>query len=357
MSDRAPYSGIGLALLCGVFLLFMALRGCDGGRPRPADLVEEDAGERARLSRRRMLDRRERALAAAVDTYQPADARLDDLADFAAVLERLEALRRPRARRRGASTPQAAPAAGVPRPATAQAGAEEPGGSVALVVGFMGTGDGMTRRQTAAVLALLQELGAGEAHHGDSKGADVQFHGLCLALGLATVLHPPEDEANRGRCQAQRTEPALPYRERNHRIVDATQLLIMAPRQQSGEAVRSGTWETVRYARGLGRRVFIVRPDGSRQEENGPASPDFERFFLDGRAADGRLRPGIAGAACRNVRTALRLLGHALEEGGCGIGSCEGVGGLIAALQTYQEDQEALAGPAEPVIKESQCER
>jgi hypothetical protein len=237
------------------------------------------------------------------------------LADFAAVLERLEPLSRPGARRRPASAPRSAPAVGAPRPATAQAGAEEPGGGVAPVVGFMGTGDGMTRPQTAAVLALLQKLGASEAHHGDSKGAEVQFHGLCLALGLATVVHPPQDEANRGRCQADRIEPALPYRERNHRIVDATHLLVMAPRQQSGEVVRSGTWETVRYARGLGRRIFIVRPDGSRQEENGPAGPGFERFFLDGRAADGRLRLGMAGAACRNVRTALRLLGHALEEG------------------------------------------
>ena len=34
--------------------------------------------------------------------------------------------------------------------------------------------------------------------------------------------------------------------------------------EQEGERLRSGTWATVRYARKKGRRVIVVRPDGSR---------------------------------------------------------------------------------------------
>jgi hypothetical protein len=78
MPSKPSRSALGfLAVFGGLFIVLALVRGC--GRPRPADLTEGDAGERARLSRRVMLGRRERALAAAVDTYRPADARLDDL--------------------------------------------------------------------------------------------------------------------------------------------------------------------------------------------------------------------------------------------------------------------------------------
>jgi hypothetical protein len=57
---------------------------------------------------------------------------------------------------------------------------------------------------------------------------------------------------------------------RNHDIVDETELLIACPGELA-EAVRSGTWATVRYARKLGRPIVIFWPDGSVTGE--PAKP------------------------------------------------------------------------------------
>lgn len=130
-------------------------------------------------------------------------------------------------------------------------------------VGFTGTRRGLTERQEAGVLLLLAHLGASELHHGDCVGADAYAHALALEKGIRVILHPPTDPRERAFCcGATITLPALPYLERNRKIVDMTEILIATPAEQTGEALRSGTWATVRYARKQGRRIYVVRPDG-----------------------------------------------------------------------------------------------
>jgi hypothetical protein len=136
-------------------------------------------------------------------------------------------------------------------------------------VGFTGTSRGMTEAQRLAVAAVLRGLTGVEAgHHGDCVGADAEFHALCAELHITVVIHPPADPKKRAWCQGSRLEPEKPHPDRNHDIVNATDILVAAPAEPAGERLRSGTWATVRYARKRGRPIVIVRPDGTRQGED-----------------------------------------------------------------------------------------
>jgi len=120
----------------------------------------------------------------------------------------------------------------------------------------------MTSSQFDTVRNLLLEIGAEELHHGDCVGSDVDAHRIARDLCLRVVIHPPSNPAQRAFCEASRVYALLPYLERNHRIVDQSDVLIATP-DSEGEKRRSGTWATIRYARKHERRVFVVCPHGS----------------------------------------------------------------------------------------------
>lgn len=128
--------------------------------------------------------------------------------------------------------------------------------------GFTGTQQGMTAEQRKVLEAWLGLYKVTEFHHGDCIGADAQAHMLALSKRLVVCIHPPKDDRKRAFVvDYQFAFPALPYLERNRKIVDETDCLIAAPRQLH-EVLRSGTWSTVRYARKLGREVIVITPDG-----------------------------------------------------------------------------------------------
>jgi hypothetical protein len=52
------------------------------------------------------------------------------------------------------------------------------------------------------------------------------------------------------------------FLERNRDIVDRVEILIAAP--EGPEVQRSGTWSTVRYARGKVIPIYLLRPKGER---------------------------------------------------------------------------------------------
>jgi hypothetical protein len=103
------------------------------------------------------------------------------------------------------------------------------------------------------------------AHHGDCVGADHTFHLYAATLGFYTVIHPPIHTRWRAYCQGDEHLEAKEYLLRNKDIVRAVDILIACPSGE--EKLRSGTWSTVRYARGLGKPIHIVRPDGYVKEE------------------------------------------------------------------------------------------
>ena len=138
--------------------------------------------------------------------------------------------------------------------------------------GFTGTQRGMTRPQASR---LRETLKPGEFHHGDCIGSDEQAHVIAESLGLSTILHPPVNTAKRAYCVVHKgcILRSKDYLDRNEDIVKVTEVLIAIPCEYE-ERLRSGTWATIRFARKLGRPIWIIFPDGSVKKENEPA-PSF----------------------------------------------------------------------------------
>jgi hypothetical protein len=130
-----------------------------------------------------------------------------------------------------------------------------------MKVGFTGTQVGMTDRQKRLLRWYLRELSASELHHGDCIGADDEAATMARKLGLKLVMHPPRDSRKRALNYriGEEVRDSYPYLVRNRYIVDETEVLIAAPKSRQ-EELRSGTWSTVRYARGKGRKVYILEP-------------------------------------------------------------------------------------------------
>lgn len=133
-----------------------------------------------------------------------------------------------------------------------------------MKLGFTGTRQGMTQEQLFAFRELLQSLSTTELHHGDCVGADadaVDLVGAELDWDVHVVSHPPLDRSHRAFMNADEHRPQRPYLDRNHDIVDETDVLVATPAGY-GEEQRSGTWATVRYARKRGRCIYIIWPLG-----------------------------------------------------------------------------------------------
>lgn len=128
-------------------------------------------------------------------------------------------------------------------------------------IGFTGTREGMTDRQRTAFKALL--IGhAGPFHHGDCVGADEQAAGLARDAGLRIIGHPPTDGRLRAHYPSDENFDPRPYLDRNRDIVDASRVVIAAPKEMA-EAAKGGTWATIRYARKRGVALWVVLPDGT----------------------------------------------------------------------------------------------
>lgn len=137
-----------------------------------------------------------------------------------------------------------------------------------MKIGFTGTQSGMCIEQKRMLYNILTELMRDENkptefHHGDCIGADAEAHDIVQLIGgIDLILHPPENDKKRAFCEgyARRAHPK-PYLERNRRIVDSVDLLIVAPKEQE-ETLRSGTWSTYRYAKRkrVGRIMIMILP-------------------------------------------------------------------------------------------------
>lgn len=136
-------------------------------------------------------------------------------------------------------------------------------------VGYTGARCGPSGRQQSVLWWLLDQLNrtneSVRLHHGDCVGSDDCAHHLARSLGIAIVIHPPDDDKARAWCGHPAevagilTKPPKPYLVRNHDIVNETQLLIAVPRTLT-EELRSGTWATIRYARTTNKPIIILDP-------------------------------------------------------------------------------------------------
>jgi len=130
-------------------------------------------------------------------------------------------------------------------------------------VGFTGTQVGMTGPQCMVFMRLMKELGPVEFHHGDCIGADALAAKLVLSNfpDCKVVCHPPVYTSKQANVGGHVVLPRKPYLDRNHDIVNASDVLVATPKEKE-EQLRSGTWATVRYARRRGKKVRLVFLDG-----------------------------------------------------------------------------------------------
>jgi hypothetical protein len=137
-----------------------------------------------------------------------------------------------------------------------------------LRMGVTGATGGCTPWQAAQLRSLLMSFTPSEVHHGDCIGVDALSHAIaielrdCSTTGSPRVhIHPPEDSKQRAFCQYYDVmHPLQPYLVRDREIA-ACDLLVAVPHSRQ-EQLRSGTWATVRYARGLKYPLIIrINPD------------------------------------------------------------------------------------------------
>jgi len=138
-----------------------------------------------------------------------------------------------------------------------------------MIVGFTGTQDGMTPQQKQWFNTYLAFFKCNELHHGDCLGADVDAHESALDIAAKIIIHPPNYASKRAFCDKKTSEgvsitvlPEKWYIDRNHDIVDASEMMIATPKEHS-EQQRSGTWATIRYSKKLKKPLMIISPDGS----------------------------------------------------------------------------------------------
>lgn len=130
-----------------------------------------------------------------------------------------------------------------------------------IIIGFTGTRKGMTIQQLNQVENLLSKKII-EVHHGDCIGADMEFYSIALKKNIPICIHPPLIDKYRAFCKgAIKVYEKKEYLERNHDIVDISDILIATPFEML-EKLRSGTWATIRYALKQEKKIRIIYTNG-----------------------------------------------------------------------------------------------
>jgi len=130
-----------------------------------------------------------------------------------------------------------------------------------MKVGVTGTREGANDRQLKQVAEYMMSLGPGhELHHGDCRGVDVQIAAIARYLGWRIVCHPPKLTEQQGFFGGDEIRAKKGYMERDRRIVEETELLIVVPLQDEWQP-KGGTWYTNDYAIKKGKPVKVFYPN------------------------------------------------------------------------------------------------
>jgi hypothetical protein len=138
-------------------------------------------------------------------------------------------------------------------------------------IGFTGTQIGMTGPQKRTFETIFDTRFKSHLihfHHGDCIGADAEAHEIARQYGTSVKIHihPPINDSKRAFKKGDTYYEAKEYLDRNHDIVNSSDILIGTPRSQE-EELRSGTWATLRYAKKNGKKYVIIYPDGQVGEQ------------------------------------------------------------------------------------------
>lgn len=136
-----------------------------------------------------------------------------------------------------------------------------------MILGTTGSRFGLSAAQRAQAVLLLDGRRErwpkpSRVDHGDCLGVDYDIFQIACQLHIMTVSHPPINNKLRAYCASDIILAARPYEERNQDIASMTERLVGFPSGEERVQLRSGTWQTIRYAAKLRRSVLIIYADG-----------------------------------------------------------------------------------------------
>ena len=130
-----------------------------------------------------------------------------------------------------------------------------------IKIGFTGTRYGMNETQFELIHEYLDNEEKFEIHHGDCNGVDAEVACLAKELGHYIVSHPPTSSALRAYTDYDEIREPLGYLERDRKIVESTDFLIVVPHTDEWQS-RGGTWYTHDYAVKKNKMVDVLYPSG-----------------------------------------------------------------------------------------------
>lgn len=136
---------------------------------------------------------------------------------------------------------------------------------MSLKLGFAGTVQGMTPAQQAAFLAFVRSNEIAEFRSGGCIGADQQAAEVicCSTAARVIVCRQPVAKIESKLVLAVAAETLKPPRKgasRNKLLVDASDVIVLAPKAADKTG---GTYGTFKYARWCCKRVVFLWPDGT----------------------------------------------------------------------------------------------
>lgn len=142
-----------------------------------------------------------------------------------------------------------------------------------MIIGFTGTRNGMTKKQSDKVYELLQGFAKEYGHlalglHGDCVGADDDFNMHCLSENIRTLCRPCTFENMRAHSTSTQIAEPVPPMQRNRAIVTQADVMLACPPNYTEIKRGSGTWATIKFSRRAKKPLYIVFPDGTMLKEN-----------------------------------------------------------------------------------------
>lgn len=119
-----------------------------------------------------------------------------------------------------------------------------------MKIGFTGSREGMSQSQKENLVLILKNFIPTEFHHGDCEGADSEAHDIVREFfpDCKIVVHPPSSDYLRAFKKGDVILQPLPYLQRDRSIVDSSEFVIGAPKQNEFTK-GSGSWFTINYAK------------------------------------------------------------------------------------------------------------
>lgn len=133
-----------------------------------------------------------------------------------------------------------------------------------IKIGFTGNRYGLNSEQKNQIISILNKYNNLIVSHGDCKGADTDFHNLCIDYRnkqpykkIKIYIFPLNDSKLRAFNQGDQLMDEKPYLKRNLDIIKNSSILIACPIDKNKEQLRSGTWSTIREARKQKLIIYI----------------------------------------------------------------------------------------------------